>query len=82
MVRSTGQTDMLGGRWAAELSRGEQGGHIHYTHKGAMRMTAGSHKNVVFKCAESLGIDPVLCELIRIGHSCLDVFSSASRWKN
>jgi hypothetical protein len=46
-----------------------------------MRMTAGSHKNVVSKCADSLGIDPELCGLIRIGHSCLDVFSSTSRQK-
>ena len=66
-------------------SRARQGraGQTHtlHTHKESMRMTAGSHKNVVLKCAESHGVDPVLCGPIRRGHSCLDVFSSTSRQK-
>lgn len=66
-------------------SRAEQGrtGRTHtlHTHKESMRMTAGSHKSIVSKCAESLGVDPVLCGLIRRGHSCLNVFSSTSRYR-
>ena len=44
-------------------------------------MTAGSHKKVVLKCAESLGIGPLLCGQMTIEHSCLDIFSSTSRQK-